>query len=28
MKVYIVNLFDSVNVTDMDHWPNGTTCCT
>jgi hypothetical protein len=22
MKVYTVNWFESVNVTDMDHWPN------
>jgi len=25
-KVCIVNWFERVNVTDMDHWPNGVTC--
>ena len=28
MKVCIVNWFDSVNVTDKDHWPNSITCST
>jgi len=23
MEVCIVNWFEGVNVTDMDHWPNG-----
>jgi len=28
MKVCLGSWFESINVTDVDHWPNGITCYT